>query len=61
MVPFARITNAPYTTLDLNFQWRVQSVTPFVKVENATDEQYEEVAGYPSPRRRAILGLRWSM
>lgn len=58
VVPFARATNAGYTTVDAMLQYRMGKLAPFVKVENLTGEQYEEVLGFPSPGRRAILGLR---
>jgi outer membrane cobalamin receptor len=32
--------------------------TPYIKLENATNERYEEVRGYRSPGRRFIFGLR---
>jgi vitamin B12 transporter len=56
--PFARATNAGYTTVDATLQYRIGKVAPFLKVENLTDAQYEEVLGFPSPGRRAIVGLR---
>jgi vitamin B12 transporter len=58
VAPFARALNAGYTTVDAMLQYRIGKVAPFVKVENLTDEQYEEVLGFPSPGRRAIVGLR---
>jgi vitamin B12 transporter len=57
--PFSRITNGGYTTIDANVQLRMGSFTPFVKVENLRDTKYEEVRGFLSPRRRAIVGLRF--
>jgi outer membrane cobalamin receptor len=32
-----------------------------VKIENLTDVEYEEVLGYASPSRRAVVGVRYSM
>jgi vitamin B12 transporter len=58
VAPFARAVNAGYTTVDATVQYRLGKVAPFVKVENLTDEQYEEVLGFASPGRRAIVGLR---
>jgi len=58
VLPFGRITDRPYTTIDLNLQLHLGSLTPFIKIENALDARYEEVAGFASPRRRAIVGLR---
>ncbi|MDQ6802694.1 MAG: TonB-dependent receptor [Acidobacteriota bacterium] len=59
--PFARATNRAYTLIDANVQVRIGTFTPFVKVENLADSRYEEVRGFASPRRRAIVGLRFAM
>lgn len=59
--PFSRTSNEAYTTLDVNVQMHLDRWTPFVKIENATDTRYEEVLGYPSPGRRAVVGLRFGM
>jgi len=59
--PFSHVTNGAYTTVDANVQLRMGRLTPFVKMENLRDERYEEVLGYPSPGRRAIVGLRFGM
>lgn len=61
VAPFAHVTNGAYTTVDANVQWRAGRVTPFVKLENLRDARYQEVLGYPSPGRRAIVGLRLGM
>jgi vitamin B12 transporter len=61
VAPFARVSDRAYTTLDANVQVHLERFTPYVKIENATDTRYEEVRGYPSPRRRAIVGVRFTM
>ena len=61
VVPFSRVTNGAYTTVDANVQVRAGRLTPFVKLENLRGARYEEVLGYPSPGRRAIVGLRFAM
>jgi vitamin B12 transporter len=58
VLPFSRTTNEAHTTLDLNVQVDAGRFTPFVKIENATNVDYEEVLGYASPSRRAIIGVR---
>jgi vitamin B12 transporter len=58
--PFTLTTNRSYTTIDLGAQYHTGRFTPYVKLENATNQKYEEVLGFPSPRRRAIVGLRLS-
>ena len=61
VLPFSRVTNGAYTTVDANVQLHAGRLTPFVKLENLRNERYEEVLGYPSPGRRAILGLRFGL
>ncbi len=61
VAPFARVSDRAYSTLDADVQMRLDRFTPYVKLENATDTRYEEVRGYPSPRRRAIVGIRFGM
>jgi vitamin B12 transporter len=61
VLPFSRTTNDAYTTVDANVQLDFGRFTPYVKVENVTDVEYEEVRGYVSPSRRAIVGVRFSM
>jgi len=59
VVPFSRTTNKAYTTIDVNVQYHLSHVVPFVKVENLANEKYEEVVGFVSPRRRVILGVKF--
>ncbi|HYC59875.1 MAG TPA: TonB-dependent receptor [Thermoanaerobaculia bacterium] len=59
--PFSRTTNDAHTTLDANVQFDFGRFTPYVKVENVTDVEYEEVRGYVSPSRRGIVGVRFTM
>jgi vitamin B12 transporter len=59
VLPFGRITNAGYKTIDANMQYRMSRVTPFVKVENLRNARYEEVAGYGAPGRRVVVGVRF--
>jgi vitamin B12 transporter len=59
--PFSLVSDRAYTTLDLDVQVHLARVTPYVKLENATNTRYEEVRGYPSPTRRAVVGLRFAM
>jgi vitamin B12 transporter len=61
VAPFSRTTNDAHTVFDANVQVHLGRVTPFLKIENATDVEYEEVLGYPSPSRRAVVGVRFGM
>jgi vitamin B12 transporter len=47
-----------HTVLDLAAAYRwTEHLAPRLRVENALDEDYEEVAGFPAPERAWILGL----
>lgn len=59
--PFSRTTNEAHTVLDANVQLTLGRLTPFVKVENLTGVEYEEVLGYRSASRRAIVGVRFGV
>jgi vitamin B12 transporter len=61
VLPFSRATNDAYTTFDVNAQFELGRFTPYVKIENLTDVEYEEVLGYASPSRRAVVGVRFAM
>jgi vitamin B12 transporter len=61
VAPFSRISADAHTTVDANVQYRWGRVIPFVKIENLTNETYEEVTGYPSASRRAVVGIRFAM
>ncbi|HVT03311.1 MAG TPA: TonB-dependent receptor [Thermoanaerobaculia bacterium] len=61
IAPFSRALNRAYTTVDWNLQYRAGGVTPYLKLENLTDARYEEVLGYRSPGRRALIGLRFAL
>jgi vitamin B12 transporter len=55
---FTTRTNPSYLRLDLAAQWQAtQRFAPYARVENAADEEYEAVLGYPSPGRTWIGGL----
>lgn len=60
LAPFGLVTNDAYTTADLALHYHRGPAAPYIKLENVTDEKYEEVFGYPSARRRLIVGLRWT-
>ena len=57
VAPFGTMTAPGFATLDLNVHYRIDRVTPFLQVQNATGRRYEEVPGYPSPRRRFVAGI----
>jgi vitamin B12 transporter len=59
LFPWGRVTADSYTTADLLIERRIgNGIVPYLKVENAASETYEEVFGYPGPGRRAIAGIR---
>lgn len=59
--PFGIVTNEAHTTADVTIRYALGKLVPYVKVDNLTDTRYEEVFGYASGRRRASVGLRYSM
>lgn len=61
LAPFGFVTNEAHTTADLALHYHLGALAPYVKIENVTDEKYEEVFGYPSAPRRVMAGVRWSM
>jgi vitamin B12 transporter len=61
LFPFGRVTADAYTTADLTLRYRLGRAVPYLKFENLTDERYEEVFGYPSARRRAVVGIRYAL
>lgn len=47
-----------YTRVDLNLRYEVLPwLTPFVRAENAADEDYEEVPGFTTPGSTFIVGV----
>jgi len=58
VAPFTHVSDKAHTTVDVNVQMHGDRYTPYIKLENATNERYEEVRGYRSPGRRFIFGLR---
>ncbi|MFN2443801.1 MAG: TonB-dependent receptor plug domain-containing protein [Thermoanaerobaculia bacterium] len=60
LFPWGRVVSEAHTTLDLLVERAFGSLKPYLKIENATDEEYEEIYGYPSAGRRAIVGVRYS-
>ncbi|HEX6178201.1 MAG TPA: TonB-dependent receptor, partial [Thermoanaerobaculia bacterium] len=61
LLPFGRVTNDAYTTADLVFSYDVNAFAPYVKIENLTNQRYEEVFGYPSASRRIRVGVRYRL
>ena len=61
LFPYGIVRNGAYTTADVVVHYSVGTFRPFLKVENLTGERYEEAFGYPSPTRRAIVGIRYGI
>lgn len=55
--PFDPTTAPGFVTVDLNARYAIDRFAPFIQIQNATDRRYQEVLGYPSPRRRFIAGV----
>lgn len=61
VLPFSRTTAESHTILDANVQVHLGRFTPYVRIENLTGVEYEEVLGYVSQGRRAVMGVRFGM
>ena len=49
-----------FTLVTIAGSYRVLNrLTLYARVENATDEDYEEVLGFAAPGRTAIAGIRY--
>ncbi len=56
-ISFARVEDPSHVRYDLFVRYELLHLTPYARLENASDRRYEEVAGYPAPRRRFAGGL----
>ena len=61
LFPFGTVTNRAYTVADVSVRHEMGAFAPYAKVENLSNTRYQEVFGYPSPTRRAIVGIRYSI
>jgi vitamin B12 transporter len=52
-----RVESPSFLRLDLFARYALGSVAPYARVENLADRRYEEVNGYPAPRRRFAAGI----
>lgn len=59
--PFGRIVNGAYAVGEIAAEWNLGPIRPYVVIENVWDETYQEVAGFASPGRRALIGVRYSL
>jgi vitamin B12 transporter len=48
-----------HVRLDVFARYDMARFAPYARLENATDRRYEEVDGYPAPRRRWAAGLEF--
>jgi vitamin B12 transporter len=61
-VTFARTVNKDYLVTDFALTWQAsERLAPYGRIGNLSDEQYQEVLGFPAPGRTWALGLevRW--
>ena len=61
VLPYGIVTADAWTTVDIVVEYALGPVRPYLRVENALDAEYEEVLGYPSASRRALIGARWTL
>ncbi len=49
-----------YERADLTLRWRAsEAFEPYLRLENVFDEDYEEVNGFTTPGRVAVVGVGW--
>ena len=57
-ITFEREMNDDYFVTDLAVTWEASSrLSPYGRLGNLADEEYEEVLGFPAPGRTVVLGL----
>lgn len=54
---FQRVESPSFVRYDLSLRYELARLVPYARLENVTDHRYEEVNGYPAPRRRFAAGL----
>ncbi len=60
-ITFERTVNEAYTRLDLAGRWQALGwLAPYLRLENLTDESYEEALGFPAPGITLVGGVRLS-
>ena len=57
---FGRVESPSFLRYDLFARYALGSWSPYARLENVSDKKYEEVNGYPAPRRRFAAGLEKS-
>ena len=56
-ITFTTVRSPSFIRYDLFLRYELPRVAPYARLENVTDRRYEEVNGYPAPRRRYAVGL----
>lgn len=59
--PYSLTGNEAWTTVDWTAEYAFGSIRPYIRVENLLNEKYQEVLGFPSATRRALIGARWTL
>jgi len=59
--PYDRLVDEAYAVGELGAEWNLGVLRPYVVIENVWDEEYEEIAGFPAPGRRALIGVSYSL
>ena len=60
-ITFERQINESYLRFDLAGKWHATEwLAPYVRLENLTDEQYQEALGFPAPGLTLIGGVSLS-
>jgi vitamin B12 transporter len=57
-ITFQRAENTDYLRVDLAARWKALPwLSPYARVQNVADEEYQEILGYPAPGRTLIGGF----
>ncbi len=57
-ITFETSSNPAYTRIDLTARWQARPrLAPYLRIENAADEQYEEALGFPAADRTFVAGV----
>ncbi len=60
-ITYQRVTNPSYTRLDVYARYDLGTIAPYLRLDNATDQRYEEADGFPAAGVRLSAGfeVRW--
>jgi vitamin B12 transporter len=58
--PYVDTRNPAYATVDVAASWQLRpGITPYARVENALDRDFQPVLGFPASGRTLVAGIRF--